>query len=82
MFADAQTQQENDWSSGECVAGTISARCDGVADTEVLIVNEPKPVDHHINDGKTTTNIHKTSEKLLFNLADWSRRVGKLFNDL
>ena len=59
----------------------------------VLIVNEPKSVDHHVNDGKTTTNIHKTSEKLqqnihktseklLFNLADWSRRVGKLLGDL
>ena len=46
MFADAQTQQENDWLSGECMAGTISARCDGVVDTEVLIVNEPKSIDH------------------------------------
>ena len=46
-------------------------------DTDVLAKRN-----HHANDRKSTTNIHKTGKKLPFNLADQSRRVGKLFGDL
>ena len=39
-------------------------------------MNPNQSITNHVNDGKTTTNIHKTSEKLLFNLAEACVPIG------